>query len=466
MDHEAEPIPGEEPFLDFEEIWPEDEDLGDIGERIEDENDGWNTLWHIIVHRAAPVLDAPPPAYPPGFWTLDRKNSPFPFNLEAVWYCTAIIVLVLVLIRGIEETWLFRHGYLHYYMRILSRIFITVAASVFSTLWFEVFGNVHQLLRENITERILFAVDVRLIERLGWGPVNGQGRAIRDADGFFLFHRDPAYIQLAREFSGSIMIAIFDYVTVVAGSLVYYFASTAASYALVSIVVFVFPGLGSYISDMSAAITIPKPDPEAGMSPRDIFWEFGPPAYFQVWIAAFLYLGVFLFMTRSERPVILGRRTLDPFSKLVFHLLRATCMHLLAYTAYQIVWICVVIMETSPTAKVIYGFLRNFHFANDYQYIMVTALLLMIAHWLVKTFCKLFVRLSWRFWVPYIVWLSIKTKRGILVNWGVYRRFMEDDFEIFNPGNRVTTRLVMTLVCGLRSSWPTRMKLSTVEGID
>ncbi|KAI5853629.1 hypothetical protein GGS23DRAFT_523901 [Durotheca rogersii] len=460
--------------------WVQDEDLplaGNEEQAAFDQEEvfalpqitGWEVLWQFIVHRAVWVTELPAPPYPDEAWTLEPKDPPFPFNLDATWYCGALIGLMLAVNWETEHQWLLSHGYLHYFARVLSRTTITVATSVLSTFVFEVIGNVHQMAHDAVIFNLPFIIDRWLVETWGMGPVDEQGRALTDAVGDVQFHPDRSYrMEIVRDTLTSIVMWLCEYLSMVGGSVPYYHLGPASmGYAFMWVVRLVSPALAKRLSRIASAVALPTPDPDQGLAPGDLLREFGAPAGLQVGIAGFLYLCVFLFMSRAETPVILRQGQLDGFSKLAFHLIRATAMHLLAYTAYQVAWIGLLTVEDFLTAIAhFFALEESSAFFAAIPFIPVPAFLLFVSHWFLKKCCLLCVRLLWTSWVPYIAWLSIKTTLGTQATWGIYRQFVTQDMDVLLPGNRVLGAVIMTALCGLRSSWPSRMKLSSVAWID
>ncbi|KAI2465544.1 hypothetical protein F4781DRAFT_21500 [Annulohypoxylon bovei var. microspora] len=442
------------------------EDFGD-DESLEESTDeeggiNWEMWWQIIVHRNAGIQDPDLGEYPDEAWSLDEEDAPFPFGLEATWHCATILVVILAVHCELDTSWLLRHGYRSYLMRILSKTILTVAISFLSTLLFEVIGNVLDLIRGAFIDRIFIFINVWLIERLHWGPVNNQGRA--DLDGDIQFHPDPTHIrQPIRQFIIGTAVVFFNYLFTIFS---YLLPMTIVTW-IVFIVSFMSIDLANFLLNLSTNLALPTPGMDGTLDLKTLLWEFGPPIYIQLWAAALIYLCVFLFMSRAETPIILGEGQ-DPFSKLVFQLLRATSLHLLAYTAYQIVYIYVTVTQPSEHFSQRFDSLISDPVIRKImvRFYLRDGILVLVAHWLVKSICKLLVQLCFPLWISYIVWLSIKTERATRRNWVVYGPLLNEDMEVLNPGKRVVDRAAMTAMFGLKSSWPSRMRLSTGREVD
>lgn len=416
----------------------------------------WEEAWKIIIHQGAPVRQAEPLEYPRSAWSLGPKYPPFPFNLEETSQCAALVMLILAIHCELDTTWLLRHGYRHYFMRVSSRTFLTVAISFLSTLSFEIIGNLHQQIMTALIHGMSLSIDSWFVEFLGWGPVDDQGHA--QEDNGILFHVDTTYLrEPIREAVKDIVVLLFQCLVMLLSYVLCYFGSVAVVW------------LGGCISAdlanfMSTNLALPTPGMHGILGLKSLLLEYGIPVFFQVWAAAFLYLSVFLNMSRSETPIILRRDTPDPFSKLAYQLLRATAMHLLAYTAYQVVCICVVAIKGFWLTGNTYDSLIDHPLLL--QHTPAIGMLVLGAHWLVKRSCKLFLWLAWPLWIPYIVWFSIKTRISTSQNWNVYWALMGEDMEVLNPDKRVISRAFMTAMFGLQSSWPARMRLSTLRAVD
>ncbi|KAI0181203.1 hypothetical protein GGR52DRAFT_577785 [Hypoxylon sp. FL1284] len=427
---------------DFED--PADHEDGEFpaDEPLDDEDGGfWQAWWEVIVHRNVAIFEPVPDPYPADTWTLMPKEPPFPFNISEISCCASLLVLILAIHCELDTQWLLSRGIRHYIMRVSLKVVHTVALSFASTLAYEILGNVHELFREEIEFRLRFNTEVlqRLLSR---------GRL------------DESVVAAVCCGIG----LLFQCMALLISSILGYVGPATLTW----FVSWISTSLAGFISNLSTTFALPTPGADGIVGLESLMWEFGAPAYFQVWIAAFLYLLVFLFISLAETPVMaLGRRQ-DPFCKLALELLRATAMHLLAFTAYQLVCICVVaingvLLGNQPYDPLIHDPLVQHH---NYDVSPGAGMLILAAHWLIKRICKLHLCLLRPFWVPYTVWLSIMTRRTTESVWHVYWELICEDMEVLNPDKRVLARVMMTFSFGLKSSWPARMRLSTLDGID
>ncbi|KAI0846022.1 hypothetical protein F5Y00DRAFT_264917 [Daldinia vernicosa] len=456
-DHQDQGSQAEESELDFE-----------VENLVLEEDRGidWESWWQIIVHRNRGVQEAEPPEYPDEAWSLDDKEAPFPFNLNETWYCAALLMLIILVHSELDTEWLLQHGYRRYLLRISFRIILTVAISFLSTLAFEIIGNILDLAREVIIDVISLQIKALFVERLGWGPVDDEGRA--DWENGVPFYHDTAYFhQPIIEMVSGITILTFHYVVAVKMSYIRLIVGSA----VIELTKLVSVDLAKFIAGLPSYFALPRPEMNDSFGARALLWEYGVPSFIQVWTAAFLYLSVFLFMSRAEKPIILGLGGQDPFSKLAFQLLRATAMHLLAYTAYQIACSCVIVAQALLFRFGIYNLYDSslghiFMKKINIELCLGSGLWIMVAHWVVKSACRWFVAICWPLWVSYIAWLSIKTEQSTWQNWIVYGSLLDNDMNILDPDKRVVSRAMMTTLCGLKSSWPARMRLSTGDNVD
>ncbi|KAI1213554.1 uncharacterized protein F4807DRAFT_456900 [Annulohypoxylon truncatum] len=309
---------------------------GELVEDSVDEEGGgidWDMWWQIIVHRNAGVHDAEMPDYPDAAWSLEPKDAPFPFSLGQTWYCAAVLAILLAVHYEIDSEWLLNNGYINYLMRITSKTLLTVAISFASTLLFECFGSVVDLIKETYVQDIIIYTNAWFVERFHWGPVDENGRAAWNGEDGIQFHHDPTHLR--QPFLNAVIAIIlnaFDYGL----TLLFYLVPTSIGSGIIWLASLVSTDISDFLSNLSTYLALPTPGMDGTTDLKTLLWEFGPPVYFQIWFAAFIYLFVFLFMSRAETPLILHDTGLDPFSKLAFNLLRATALHLLAYTAYQI----------------------------------------------------------------------------------------------------------------------------------
>lgn len=409
----------------------------------------WDTWWRIIIHRNADIVELPEPPPKNAYTNRGRRASPpFPFNLEATWYCGMVMAVLLSAHCELDTQWLHRRGYVEYFLRIAIRAGRTVALSINSTLWFEVFLNIFDLARVALLDRIALLVDTWFVRLLGWGLVNDRWPA--DLDDVVELHPDPTHLRepIRRSVIGIVVLAFNFFVTMVP-----FFSPMP---------------LDPQVTGSGKLGGVEGAEEKLGLGL--ILWEFGMPAVVQTLVAVFFYLLAFVFVARAETPVILRRGMRDPLARLVTRLLRATAMHLLAYTAYQMVCIAIVNRQNSAIP-----FLDDFvfHFLLGrkriyVQFFPVAGTLIVGAHLLLKSTCKLCVNLFWPWWVPYIAWMSLLTEasvwsdRSVLEGWEVF----DEDMDVFHPGTRVLSRAAMTVLFGLGNSWPARLRLSELEGVD
>ncbi|KAI8962830.1 hypothetical protein F5Y11DRAFT_365617 [Daldinia sp. FL1419] len=452
-----------------QELEPEASEQGfETNDYIFDGNRGidWEAWWQIIVHRNENVQEAAPPEYPDEAWSLDDKEAPFPFNLGETRYCAAALVVILLVHSELDTGWLSQRGYTNYLVRVVFRVSLTVTISFLSTLAFEVVGNILDQARGAIIYGVSLRTRALFAEYLGWGPVDDDGRA--DWVNEVPFHQDATYLhEPIAEIASGISVLTIHYMFMI----LFPILRLAVGFGITWLVGLASGSLAEFIMRLPLYFALPIPETDVSFDVGALLWEYGISSFIQVWAATFLYLTVFLFMSRAETPIIMGRGGQDPFSKLIFQLLRATAMHLLAYTAYQITCGCIIVFSAFPCEFDmcnLYDSLLGYAsiWRNSIELSPGAGVWIMVTHLLIKNMCRCFVMISWQFWVPYIVWLSIKTEESTQQNWMVYRSLLDNDMDVLDLGKRVVSRAGMTTVFGLRSSWPARIRLSTGDNID
>ncbi|KAI5926477.1 hypothetical protein F4810DRAFT_540034 [Camillea tinctor] len=431
-----------------------------------DHGEAWHWLFRFIVHRHELVQDAHIGEYDDSLWTDLIKRAPFPFNLDSIWYCGLLLVAILGLHVELDVQWLLRSGYLHYTLRVLSRAFLTLMLAVVSTLAYECIGSSIDVVRSYYMYHCEHRVLRWLILRLGWGEVNADGEPAQDNDGRYLWFRDPTHIrEPVRQALVEIALLFVNYSLSCSSEVIVWLFRLVISWVIIPILRVLSPAVATITSSLPTILMLPTPDPDVLVDSKLLFWEYGIPAIIQLWMSVFLWLLVFLYMAKSEWLAMTGGGRFDPKYMLYFHLIRATAMHLLAYTAYQIVCTCVVGINSFN-----YGFLRQVDSSmhrlvtpgtSQYHGSIGAAILLLLTHYILQRSCSLGVSLVAPLWTPFIVWRSEKTELGTDRTWPVWKKFMENDFQILNPDTKVLSRVVMTALFGLRSSWPARFRLST-----
>ncbi|KAI0379655.1 hypothetical protein F5Y04DRAFT_290243 [Hypomontagnella monticulosa] len=425
---------------------PDGQDQGPAPEQpapnfgFQEDDDQWQAAWELLVHRGVNIIEPPPPNYPEGSWTLDHKEPAFPFNLEATWYCATLVGLLLAIHLELDMFWLWEHGFFHYAFRLFSTVMLTVLISFASTVAFEVVANLIDLFREILVERITFHVET-------W--------VVRVETHFDLLNRFPPYEHLLRPvhllFVNSAL-AVYNFSFVISTSfLSLYFISWLTPYTLTAWI---------------TRISLPTPDINNKPSLRFIILAYVFPIQIQIWIASFLYLSVFVCMSISEKRLMLGGPRLDGFWKLAAEVMRATTMHLLSYTAYQVVCVCIAAgLPYTGQVDSYCGDLFKKYISRWYvlEISPAAGLLVLVAHWVVKGVCKLYIKLFWPLCVEYILWLSFKTRAYAGRNWIAYGPFLDLDMDVLDPANRVQMKVAMTTLFGLKSSWPVRLRFSAFE---
>lgn len=431
----------------------------------------WHRLYNMIIHRGADVTPLQIPAYTADFLTTKTRPAPFPFNLSETWYCGTLIALILAAHDGVARGWLFENvpPYVPWAGRVLGRVLLTVGTAVLSTLSFEVVGGVVTDVFHYSIEHVEEWLSVLLIKSFRWGELNENGEPRRDGDGNFVWIRDPTYKQeITRDVILGATVLAFHYVTNVLVKTATPFFQWLVEHVLSPALYFFFAIPVDFTSKVLSWLYLPAPSLDEIQDPRTLWFEYGIPVVIQFWVLVLLWLLRILFLAKAERLAMQGWQVTDPKMNLAWHLIRATAFHLLAYTAYQLV--CGIVVGTKSTLSqntwytdVIAGpvpvrFLQMFIPEGR----VFAAALLFLCHWLLRAASGFAVRHAQPFWMPYILWQTRYSKGGARRYWPAFVEHLTSDFSVLDPRKRVISRVAMTALFGLSSSWPAMFHLSNV----
>ncbi|KAI1086217.1 hypothetical protein F5B19DRAFT_480081 [Rostrohypoxylon terebratum] len=417
----------------------------------------WQMWWRIIVHDNDPNVHEPLTLfYGERDWSEDPDDPPFPFNLEETWYCAAILAALLVVHTELDTTWLLSHGYIHYFSRIMFKALLTIAISFGSTLLLEVIANVIEMVRETVIMNVWHFAYGWCEEHIGWPPLDVDAPAWGDGE-------LKPYEFLIRFVMNTLTLAL-NYIYTV---LMYLLPVTMGG-ILVWLASLVSTDLSSFLYNIETYFELPTPPIDGTIHLETFLWEYGPPICLQLWAAALIYMFVFVFVARSHIPVLRNEAVpdmpQDGFSKLAYNLLRATSIHLLSYTAYQVLCIVLAVTPSPPLFNVlqqaprspvlqILSRLSEFHPQISLYTVATNAV--------VRTIGKLLIQFLFPFWTPHIAWLSLYTEKGAQDLWErTFSGLMYTDMDIQGNGfGRLYFKSLMAGWFGMKSSWPMRMNL-------
>ncbi|KAI1115944.1 hypothetical protein F5Y14DRAFT_408715 [Nemania sp. NC0429] len=431
----------------------------------------WHHVYNVIIHRGENVAPLEVPPYTDDFLTTKTRPVPFPLNLSETWTCGALIALILLSHDGFARGRFFEDpsSPALWAARVLSRVLLTVGAAVLSTLSLEVIGNMLIKALSDNTEFFRDGLSMILIKHFRWGQLDENGEPRRDENGEFMWIRDETHRQeFARKaILGTAIFALY-YCTdlfVKAMTRLYHWlverVLCPALYFFFSIPVDFVPKALSWLS-------LPTPAMDKVQDPRTLWLEYGIPVVIQFWVLALLWLLKILYMAKAERLVMQGWQLTDPKMNLVWHLIRATAFHLLAYTAYQLVCGIIVGMKSALPPNTWYTNIIDGPIPVRFLQRLIpegrifAAALLFLSHWLLRAASVLAVRLARPFWMPYILWQTRYSKSGARTYWPSFIQHLKDDFSVVDLRKRVISRVAMTALFGLGSSWPAMFHLSNV----
>ncbi|KAI0393602.1 hypothetical protein F5Y17DRAFT_302100 [Xylariaceae sp. FL0594] len=453
----------------------------------------------------------------------ERSLAPFPFNMQPHHHCAILVLLILGLHVGgawdyskrSDDGWLFSDTRALWVGRVLYRSFLTLAISVASTAAFEIAGEyvcrktrwMMDLARDTYEELLFVRV-------LGWAEIERQGEGGgregrgRRGGGQFAWRRGDAAMRPCREcvrdMLSGIFVYVFEYFLVVAWTFGTKFLSAFATSVLVPALGFLvglsadfLMGIPSHLalptpqvelhvggnpmltlpSSNSSSLPLPSAGPESDTVTvlRTLYLEYGIPLLVQFFLVILLWFAWFLCLAKAERFALFGYRVEDPRSALAAHLVRATSMHLVAYTAYQGVLLLLlgfklyIVNIPSALSHILYSghFLRLPLGLNPAN--VLASLLLLAAHWVIRRSARFVVvtALGEAVFSPYLVWLTRFSREGARSLWPALTHPLDDEVnKMLNARKRVVSRVLMTAVFGLESSWPARMHLSNAVGDD
>ncbi|KAI1384828.1 uncharacterized protein F4822DRAFT_446021 [Hypoxylon trugodes] len=414
---------------------------------------GWEVAWRWILYQRHPVafvlrnLSA-------AQVNLNGGRAPFPFNLSLTWYCGAVLAIILFGTFEIDTQWLRESGFPIWLQTILSAVLAAVIESFANTFVLEVVFNVLNLIREDAVRNVGEFIQGQLATRLGWGRFHQPEDAHGDIP-------PPVEVRLD-------IVEGIDATAAVA----FNFWTFTMTYPVIFEAIQYLTGssLTQLASPLITRTELPGPNDWIPNFYRDRTIIL----ILQIFIAAFIHLNVYLLMSRAENPTIQRRETKDKFLTLSAHLLRAVASHLLANTAHQITYMTVhevtcALREYDRRPIDTFNLFVNHPYMKAFipNFSPFSAWMLIGFHLLVKSSCKWIVQTAWPFWAPYIEWFSLKKLTVINYDWQrTYSVLLNRDMLIDLPGNRVWARILTTAMLGLESSWPVRMRLSTLNRVD
>lgn len=402
----------------------------------------WHYWYNLIVHRGVQVRPYIMAPYVLRSVSKEVRPAPFPLNIEETWYCGFLILLIVASHIGADKEWLLERIYPHaqWVGRVAGRVLLTLGAAVLSTCSFEIVGSL---------------LNTRFTAASAWIRQRVSNILVRDTE----------LRTFLNEISSDTAIMIFDF-------LVFSVVNTGKGLIKPCLEKIISPVLSFFFSipvhvvpTVLSWLFLPTPELDTIQDLRTLWFEYGVPIVIQFWLTVLLWLILLLFIFKAERLGLQGWRVVDPKMVLVWQLIRATSMHLVAYTAYQLV--CGILagirLEFSSRYPSFFG---NYPSTLLNKVIpdgnIGAAVLLLFAHSLLRSAGYLAVRLSRPFWIPYILWQTQFSQFGVERNWPAFVAFFPTDFGAPQAKKRVNSRVLMTALFGLKSSWPVRMNLSPV----
>ncbi|KAI0405392.1 hypothetical protein F4802DRAFT_181523 [Xylaria palmicola] len=430
----------------------------------------WHYWYNVIVHRRDDIAPRKTHRYLQDHVTKDARPAPFPLSASETWYCGVLLALIIAVHNAVDESRVYKDVYpfLQWGGRVLGRALLTVGTAMLSTICFELIGSQLGRLFHWATMEVEEQISTFLIKRWHWGQVDGDGEPLRHEDGDFVWIADPAERRESiRGVLNMLAILAFDYLVTLFLKIGDQLTQMLVEHILGPFLYFFFAIPPGFTAKVSSALFLPTPGLDDIRDPRALWFEYGVPAVIQLCVVVFLWLLKILFMAKTERFSMRGWRVIDPKMALIWHLIRATAMHLLAYTAYQLVCGVIVALKSelpdeSRYTMVIDGPISPFLGRVIPNGSIFAAALLLIFHWLLRGASVLGVELAQPLWVPYILWQTHYSEEGIAAYWPLFIDHLVNDVSVTDHRKRVTSRVFMTAVFGLQSSWPAMLNLSNL----
>ncbi|KAI0426700.1 hypothetical protein F5Y09DRAFT_350991 [Xylaria sp. FL1042] len=434
---------------------------------LQDYIDYWQHWYNIVVHRGANVDPVVTYQYTMDLVTDDIRPAPFP---SETWFCAAVIALIITTHRGVDKGWLFEESYPYplWVGRVLGKVLLTLGAAVLSTLVFEIIGSITSLQFIFLTQRMDNWISRFLIRRLHWGEIDAAGEPQLDGDGNFVWILDPTEKrEFIRDALQGLAIFTLDYYATSFIGLGNQLAQLSVRKLISPALYFFFAIPTDFIPKLLSSLLLPTPGSDNIQDPRELWFEYGVPIIVQFGVLVFLWLLKILFMAKAEKWAMQGWRFVDPKMATVWQLIRATAMHFLAFTAYQLVCGCIVAMRSglpqgSWYITVIDGPIVPFLSKIIPDGRIFAAALLLFFHWFLRVASIFFVGRAEQFWTPYILWQTRYSAVGASRYWQAFFDALVDDLALLDISKRATSRVAMTAMFGLRSSWPARLHMTTV----
>ncbi|KAH9900461.1 hypothetical protein F4778DRAFT_143619 [Xylariomycetidae sp. FL2044] len=454
MEHE------DEQYHPQEYVKPQQNEEQDEEEEEEDPADWWDHViqqgcWFACCTMMRNELPPTPPEFPQ-YVSRRANRRPWFVPRSPTLHCAAAVALLLTVHLDIDSGRLYPLAL----WRFLRKPLLTLAIAVFSGFTLDLAGAVLDGLRDWSVESMLAWLDRRLfVGRLGWGEVV-EGADDEDREPIWFVDR------------WGLRRATREVTTCSVGLATTYFGFRALVWlqdAGITLLRLCGPRLSSALTDADGHFVFRLPTPavnEAG-DLHQLFMESVPPAAVQILLATFLWFLMALAVAKPSEDVTRGRRDDANFVfVLAWNMLRIVAMHLLSFTTYQLVcfmtaWFRMDIVDRFPSTQFVLQ--PWFKRGGPLPINLIAAMMIPgIAYGLNMT-CYWLARGGFFLWRPFMLWFTIWKGPYVDRVWqGVHFSVMEKDMGIIDAEgeSRVTTRMVMTVFCGLRSSWPTSLNLN------
>jgi hypothetical protein len=390
-------------------------------------------------------------------WSLELKQPPFPFNLESHIICCGIITCIIFGNLEAQYKWALYHGLWDFLGYIAFRAALTIALAFCSQLGFKYFIDELIVIRDYIAENIEKLV-LTTVARLWSIQID--------------FDRDEDPADQLLGFDGETPRALWELLT--EGCLL------ILNLVWMVVLVCLFRGLKKFllsplnsefnhwlwelILGIKTAINELNLWVNYAPSMDDIWastWRLGGQVTLQIVLATVLFLVIFLLRAKAVLALT-AYQDVDHMERLQFWAvnLRGTAVHLVSYTAYQVISFIVAAYRLNDIHAAKWTTWRwshivglrgnhlNFPGGQFQEYVLlsvVMGIMALVVHLALRAATRALIKLCSSTWTSFILWKTLWTASTVERIVDVYLRAMEGDFSL---DDRVVYRALMTLLFG------------------
>ncbi|KAI0128772.1 hypothetical protein BJ170DRAFT_594603 [Xylariales sp. AK1849] len=396
-------------------------------------------------------------------WTDEHKEPPFPLNLESTHVCAILLILVVFANIEAQFLWCFRQGVWHLLGYVSFRASLTVAAAWGSTYLFEHILEAFEGPR-NWVDGEIGSIMFKLVARAFRIELSENGTAPQEDELLRNISFKKRSWQIPRatwDLLTNGLIMVWGFLWLLIQKRIYLYLRRLFQY-LVQCLVHLFGEImnwPSWVSSLKVVINFVDQGKLWVDYTRDIddLWTsaglVGGQVVLQLAIGTAMFLMVFLRRCQSGEWKEI-HRVPDGGERAQACNLRTTVVHLVSYTAYQI--ICFVVAAGGwqdirrqtwrkwNQVLVLKGEYLEFSGGRSLEYVgwsLTLALLTFVVHLGLRCITRKLIKVCWKYWAPFIVWRTLWREGAIKQVGKVYLRQTAKDLSL---DDRVWYRTLMT----------------------